>query len=204
MENKTFGGAKNSSTKWAWGRKYLPVILAVVLGICAVVGGTMAWLMAKSEPIVNTFTYGDIDIDVDESTGDEYEMIPGMDIDKDPVVTVEANSIDCWLFIKLEKSDNFDDFLTYEIAEGWTPLPGYEGVYYREVSQSDEDQEFHVLLNDQVHVLESVTKEQLNALDADPSNANYPTLTVTAYAVQRAGFDTALEAWAVVEQEVEP
>ncbi len=38
-------------------------------------------------------------------------------------------------------------------------------------------------------------KEQLNALDSG-SSANYPTLTVTAYAVQYAGSATAADAWA--------
>ena len=34
-----------------------------------------------------------------------------------------------------------------------------------------------------------VTKEMLNALDPEGANATYPTLTVTAYAVQRSGFE---------------
>ena len=189
------------------GRRLIPVLVALVLVLGIVVGGTVAWLVAKSTPVVNTFTYGDINIDLEEtdtqkdddqdSNTNEYEMLPGANIDKDPKVTVEANSVNNWLFVKLEKSANFDDFMTYEIAEGWTALAGAQGVYYREVEKSDADQVFSVLKDDQVTVKENVTKEALNALDADPANATYPTLTVTAYSVQKSGFDTAADAWTV-------
>lgn len=171
----------------------LGLILAVVL-VCAV-GGTAAWLSARTSPVVNTFTYGDINITLTETdTGDgdedpntnEYKMMPGKTIAKDPRITVLGGSEDCWLFVGLEKSENFDDFMTYEMAEGWTALDEeeYPGVYYREVTQSDEDQEFQVILEDTVTVKDTVTKDMLNALNQTPEEETYPTLTVTAYAVQ--------------------
>ena len=121
-------------------------------------------------------------------------MLPGRSLTKDPKVTVLANSVDCWLFVKLEESDNLDEFLDYSIAQGWTRLQ--EGVYYREVAQSSVDREFSVILDDTVTVLPMVTKQMLNDLDADPGSPEYPTLTVTAYAVQKSGFATAEAAWA--------
>ena len=82
--------------------------------------------------------------------------------------------------MKLEKSDNFDTFMTYEMADGWEPLPEAPGVFYRKVAAATADTTFEVLKGNQVTVKDEVTKEQMNALTAD----TYPTLTVTAYASQ--------------------
>ena len=67
-------------------------LLALVLVIGCVAGGTVAWLVAKTDPVVNTFTYGDINITLAETTGPDYKIIPGKDIEKDPKVTVTAGS----------------------------------------------------------------------------------------------------------------
>lgn len=188
------------------GSKALVMILAVILVLGSVIGGTMAWLVAASDEVVNTFTYGDINIDLDETDSDEdgnpdendYEMMPGQDIAKDPKVTVKADSEENWLFVKLEKSENFDDFLTYTIGEGWTQLYDaegneVEGVYYRFQAETTEDVTYSILKDDQVTVLPSVTKEMLNELDAVEGEETYPTLTVTAYAVQYVGFEAEVE-----------
>ena len=190
--------------------KPLALIMALVLLVGGVIGGTVAWLIATPDPVVNTFTYGDINIDLDETDtqldGDnnpntnEYEMMPGQSITKDPVVTVKAESEEMWLFVKLEKSSNFDTFMEYTVADGWTALSGVDGVYYQHITAEDvatADKQIAVIKDDTVTVKESVTKEQLNALDSG-SSENYPTLTVTAYAVQYAGNATADDAWAKV------
>ena len=189
------------------GVKKLALMLAsLALVLCTVIGGTLAWLTAETEPVVNTFTYGDINITLHETDtnkdGDDdpntntYPMIPGHTIAKDPKVTFKANSEDAWLFVKLEKTENFDDFMTYEIASGWTELDNVDGVYYREVSKAAQDAEFAVIKDDTVTVKGEVTKEMLNALDKD-GTSNYPKLIVTAYAVQRdSNIATAADAWA--------
>ena len=68
--------------------------------------------------------------------------------------------------------------MTYEMAAGWTALNGVDGVFYREVRTADMGTGYSVLLNDQVTVKGSVTKEMMNSLEQN----TYPTLTVTAYA----------------------
>lgn len=80
--------------------------------------------------------------------------------------------------MKLEKSTNFDTFMTYEMAEGWTALPGNDGVYYREVAAATADTTFEVLKGNQVTVKDRSHQSADDALTAD----TYPTLTVTAYA----------------------
>ena len=168
--------------------KTLVLALVLMMVVGATIGGTIAWLTDTSDTVVNTFTDSDIEITLTESDTDpntageqhDYKMVPGYTITKDPKVTVETGSEKCYLFVKLEKANNFDSFLTYDIADGWTPLDGVNGVYYRVVDATTTDTSFSVLKGDKVTVLGSVTKAMMDGL----SEANYPKLTVTAYASQ--------------------
>ncbi len=174
-------------------KKKLTTVLAIVLVVALSVAGTYAYLTDKTDAVENTFTVGNVDIKLAETTGDSYKMVPGTTIDKDPKVTVEANSEDCWLFVKVEKSANFDDFLTCNMAEGWTALDGVNGVFYRQVAASGTDQDFAVLANNKVSVKSDVTKDMMDAIKE--GTATNPTLTFTAYACQTAGINTAAAAW---------
>ena len=82
-------------------KKTLALVLALTLLVAGVVGGTLAWLTDQTAEVKNTFTVGDINIGLTETTAD-YKMIPGNTIAKDPTVTVKANSEACWLFVKVE------------------------------------------------------------------------------------------------------
>ena len=188
-------------------KKSLALVLALAMIVVCVVGGTLAWLIATTGSVTNTFTYGDINIKLEEtdatvaadgSATKEFKMIPGYTIDKDPKGTVKAGSEKCYLFVKVDKSTNFDTFMTYEMAADWTALDGVNGVYYREVAASTDNQEFGVLANDKVTVRGDVTKAMLNGL----TEATRPTLTVTAYASQymknNTDHFTEAQAWANV------
>ena len=181
-------------------KKSLALVLALAMIVVCVVGGTLAWLTDKTAPVTNTFTYGDINITLAESEDLDLKMIPGYTIAKDPKVTVKAGSEKCYLFVKVDKSANFDTFMTYEIADGWTALTGVNGVFYRVVDTDGMGTAYSVLANDKVTVKDTVTKENMNALKAD--DAIQPTLTFTAYACQymknNTDSFTAAEAWAKV------
>lgn len=176
-------------------------MLSAALIVCATVAGTLAWLTDTTAPVVNTFTVGDINITLTESENLDLKMVPGQTITKDPKVTVKAGSEACWLFVKIEKSANFDDFMTFEMADGWIALSGHAGVYYRNVDATNADTGFDVLKDNKVMVLDTVTKTMLdgvkNAEDGTP-NENAPTLTFTAYAVQKDGINDATTAWGKV------
>ncbi len=171
------------------------LMLALVLVLGCAVGGTVAWLVAKTDPVVNTFTYGDINITLTETkpANQQAKIIPGVDIEKDPKVTVKADSEACWLFVKVEEEGTFvADKVTYSVADGWTQgddtdIPA--NVYYREVGAVTADTDFYVLNGNKVTVSNSLTKE-------DIANITQPKLTFTAYAVQKDGMDTAAAAWA--------
>lgn len=175
-------------------KKTLALVLALTLLMAGVVGGTLAWLTDQTAEVKNTFTVGDINIGLTETTAD-YKMVPGNTIAKDPTVTVKANSEACWLFVKVTESTDLKDFITYAIAEGWTALPGVDGVYYREVPASAADQTFSVLAGDAVTVKSDVTRTMLETAKTDA-----PTLTFKAYAIQKDHFATADAAWAEVSK----
>lgn len=168
-------------------------MLSAALIVCATVAGTLAWLTDTTEPVVNTFTVGDINIELKETTGETYKMVPGIELEKDPTVTVKAGSEACWLFVKVVKSGNFDSFMTFEMADGWNALSGHAGVYYRNVDATNADTGFDVLKDNKVMVLETVTKTMLEG-----AKTNAPTLTFTAYAVQKDGIADAATAWGKV------
>ena len=174
-------------------KKSFIMALALVLVFAVAVGGVVAWLTAKTDSVVNTFTIGDINIALTESKNLNLKMVPGNEIAKDPKVTVKADSEACYLFVKVEKSANFDTFMTYTMAEGWTQLPNVAGVFYREVPATDADTSFDVLAGNTVTVRGNVTKAQLNNAETE---GKLPTLTFTAYAVQQDNIADVAAAWA--------
>ncbi|MBQ3534425.1 MAG: hypothetical protein IJA56_04640 [Clostridia bacterium] len=198
--------------------KLLSILLAAALLIGASVGGTLAWLSAKSETVTNTFTVGNIGISLAETTGSEYKMVPGSDIAKDPKITVDAKSEACYLFVKIgeQERDNANittgtadpakTYITYKVATGWEELES--GVYYRKVDYSDAAQYFTVLAGKDgvdakgkslqegfLHIENTVTKDMLKA-ENDAAADDELELSFTAYAVQQAGFENnAAGAW---------
>ena len=191
--------------------KLVVAMLAVTLLIGCAIGGTVAWLTAKTDAVVNTFTYGDINITLAETTGTDYKIIPGKDINKDPKVTVKANSEACWLFVKV-KAENWPNFVkedgtlkvAYAIDNNWTKGDGTKipsDVYYRSVTASNADQPFGVLSGDKITVSDELTKAEINNLN---DAAKTPKLTFTAYAVQKDGIADAATAWAKVPTTTNP
>lgn len=201
-------------------KKTLALVLAVALVVGCSIGATLAWLTDKTDTVKNTFTPSNIDIELTETfnkdangddTNDTWEgkMIPGYTLDKNPVVTVKADSEDCYLFVKVEKSTNLNQYIVYNLAmedhgqTTWTKLTDVDNVWYTKVPSSTVDTSYHLLLKgsyidgmgtkddikddimvtwkqDQVAVKPSVTKDMMDALTAE----NYPTLSFTAYASQ--------------------
>ena len=106
-------------------KKKIYIIVVSILSICSfLVGTSVAWLSSTTDTVVNTFTYGDINIKIEETdTGDndnneftnEYKMLPGNKITKDPKITVLANSEDSYLFIEIKKSHYWDFFDLFRI-----------------------------------------------------------------------------------------
>ena len=192
------------------------LLLAVVLLVGGVIGGTVAWLTAKTDNVQNVFTTSDISIKLDEgkvnddgltvdedtrvTTTQNFKMIPGWSIEKDPEATVNTGSEDCYLFVKVDKTIgtvtvgtttyDFDDFITYTIADGWIQLKNGEtdvtGVYYKIFNSKDssntnaQNTAYSILKDNKVTVKDTVTKEMMEAV----TTGNEPKLSFTAYATQ--------------------
>lgn len=177
-------------------KKMLAALLAVVMLIGCAIGGSLAWLVAGTQTITNTFTYGNVDLTLAETTT-TYKIVPGIDIPKDPKVTVAADSENCYVFVKLEE-ENWPDFadaqdnrlVDYDLADGWNAVDGVSGVYYREVTEG-KGTAMPVLKDNKVTVSGLLTKGQV-----DTVKNNTPKLKVTAYAVQKDGVTaTPAEIW---------
>ena len=177
-------------------RRIALTLCVMFVVLAASIGGTVAWLTDTTDSVVNTFTYGDININLTETKpeGKQATIVPGVDIEKDPKVTVEAGSEACWLFVKVEETGTFvEGKVTYSIADGWTKGDGTnipENVYYRAVDAGITEKSFDVLAGNKVTVSNTLTKEDFKNITDDPK------LTFTAYAVQKQGVDTAADAWA--------
>ncbi len=193
-----------SMTAW----KILSLTLALVLLVGGVVSGTVAWLTGKTAEVVNVFTTSGIGVTLEETTTQEdYRMIPGWTIEKDPKAMVTSGSEDCYLFVKVQETGGdvtvggrvytFDSFLAYAIDDGWTALDAaaYPGVYYRVIDEEAEKNAPYSVLGsgvytdgdgaayrwaeDQVLTKPEVTREMMEA-----AVSSKPRLSFTAYAVQ--------------------
>lgn len=187
-------------------KKSFIMALALVLVFAVAVGGVVAWLTDKTGPVKNTFTVGDINITLTETDAvagensyeKSYKMIPGTTLGKDPTVTVVGGSEACWLFVKVEKGNNPDNYLEYSIDNTvWTAVPGHNGFYYCKVTANDADKTFNVLTGNTVKVKDAVTKDMIKGLTEE----TYPTLTFTAAAVQQENITTVDVAFAQLPAE---
>lgn len=195
-------------------KKSLALLMAVVMLFGVAVGGTLAWLYTSTSTVTNTFTVGDIKIVLDEKdtdgsktnvtvegrdTANKYDIVPGTTYEKDPTVTVKANSEPCYLFVKFEEVGNPSTYYTYTSnltdTTVWTPLDGVAGVYYKTVDTSTADQSFLLLASQGTGFVGGIKVKDTVKL-ADMTSAGAAQLKWTAYAVQRDNL-TVTEAWNV-------
>lgn len=168
------------------GKKIVATLLAVVLLIGCTVGATLAWLQDTTPAVTNTFTVGNIDIDLKEhdlvnnnldmnkevTSEDTYKIIPGTSQPKDPFVRVEAGSEACWVFIKVEALNNADTYIEYSVdASVWTPLNDIDsndiaddGVYYKDMPATADDAYLNILTNKTVSYSHDLTKDDIDEL----------------------------------------
>lgn len=190
-------------------KKSIAALVAVTLLLGCALGGTLAWLTDKTQEVKNVFTTSDIGVTLTESKDLDLKMVPGWKITKDPKATVTSGSEYCYLFVKVDKSTNYDTFMeNYEVADGWTELTSAissddkSRVFYKEFDKDSTSNkmgtDYYILKENQVKVKDSVTKTMMKEL----TEQNYPTLTFTAYASQLYKDNntkfTAEQAWANV------
>ena len=205
--------------------KLVALALAGMLMGTAALTGTLAWFTVEKE-LTNTFVVGDIDMELKETCNNpgcgehttdddenvhrveedqEYKVLPGQAINKDPGVLVSATSEDCYLLVVIEDTLTTTDGISYTIDSAiWkevtadvtnvelkddTKIYAYSdatGVKVVEKGTGGEISIFDGITVDG----ELVTTEVLEALQV----AN-PTIKVLSYAYQSTGqtFANALE-----------
>jgi len=178
------------------------MIASMALVAVVAVAATFAYLTSTTDVVKNTFTIGKIEITLDETdvdvygvkdgearvTENDYKLIPGHEYIKDPTIHVKAGSEACYVFVKvtdeiaaIEDATTVADQIT---ANGWEPLEGQTGVYYKAQPAVTADKDLVVFKNFKIRT------------DADVSTYDGKTITVIGYAIQQDGFTTAEAAWA--------
>lgn len=168
-------------------------ITGVAVSLAAVMligGGTFAYLKGETDPITNSFRTNQVQVSLEETTGNEYNIIPGTTQRKDPKVTVN-NTVDAYVFV--EVADATEGLVRYAIADGWIPLDGVPNVYYRFVSAAQDVKEFSVLKNDEVRYSKALENDDMT--DGSGSLKTDINLTFNAVAIQAEPFANAEEAY---------
>ena len=186
-------------------RKALMLILCAALLVSATVMGTLAYLTSETGVVTNTFTIGKVAITLDEAKvdaygvpvanaarvyGNEYKMIGNQSYTKDPTVHIKEGSEPCYLFVKIDNEIAEIEAATTIASQMtansvWTPVADGSNIYYyKDVVDAREAQQ-------DVEVFKTFTLKS----DADLDEYAGKTIKVQAYAVQKEGFSSALDAW---------
>lgn len=197
--------------------------LCAVLLVAVSVFGTVAYLTAQKQ-VVNTFTVGAVEIQLDEQkvdaygkadgtervTANEYKLLPGHTYTKDPTVTVLQGSESAYIkmTVTFTKSAELDAVFAPEGADMTTIFGGYDGATWIYKGNTED-------ASANTRTYEFWYKDTVAASEADVclsplfSSITVPgsidgaqlqtirdmTITVNAYAIQADGFATADAAW---------
>lgn len=165
--------------------KIIAVLLAVTLLIGCGIGGTIAWLIDDTETITNTFTTSEVTVEISEinPANRTAKMVPGATITKDPKVTVSADSEYCYVFVEITETNNFSEYMQYDVDKDiWKLVPGETNVYYLKIDENTQTRTFNILANNQVTVKTTVTMDNMDTVVEDKE----PSLSFKAYAIQSA------------------
>ena len=123
-------------------KKNKTFLAAIVLLLLFVVGGAVAYF-TDTDTKTNTFTIGNVDIDIleagwdaltdtdnDEIPDDAEDMMPGESVTKDPVIRNLSTKNPAYVFAKVEvpcttivaPATTSEELFTYTINAGWTEL----------------------------------------------------------------------------------
>ena len=176
-------------------KKTLLMSLAAVLLVVAGVFGTLAYLTSTTKTVKNTFTVGNVNIDLDEAavdvygnelmgedrrTENEYKLIPGYKYVKDPKVTVKSGSDKSYVYVKvvntlgeLETAEADETIAAQLVKNKWEPVKGNLNVY-RHTETHEGGKELHVF-----------DTFKLKEGPADGFNEDAPDpITIEAFAIQ--------------------
>lgn len=153
----------------------------------------------KGEPIDSTGKVVELN-KAPRVTANNYVLQPGHHYVKDPTVHVRNDSETCYVFVKVENGiaafesaeDDYYDISQQISMNGWSALTGVDDVYYKTYSKQETP---NASTYTDLAVFSSFKIDD-NAQDIDGwDEVEDQVITITGYAVQVDGFDTALDAW---------
>lgn len=167
-------------------KKVVAMVLAIVLICAGAVGTTLAWL-SDSKEVTNTFTVGDINISLAEDSYDatKAKLVPGTEIAKNPTVTVNANSEDCYVFVMVENNlkANSKTIGVLDVSADWTAkaTQGNKTIYqYKNTIQNSTSDQKLTSVFTKVSISGDITNEDLEAMELVTDKTVY----IKAYAHQ--------------------
>ena len=207
-------------------KKSLALVLALAMIVVCVVGGTLAWLIATTPEVKNTFTVGNVAITLDEAKATDdgtlvpnadrvkansYKLLPGHTYNKDPMVTVKAGSESSYvkMTVTFTKAAELDAIFAPTGADMTSIFNGYNSANWIYMGNTEDTanntRTYEFWYKDTVEALNADV-----ALDALFDSITVPggikndqlktiegmTITVNAYAIQADSFENAEAAWA--------
>lgn len=196
-------------------KKKLLIALAIVMVIAMSVTGTLAYLTADTGAVTNTFTVGKVFDEEDSDTNknfellehgitgkpgeytltaeevseNEYTVMPGVNIPKDPFVRVNSPvGVDVYLFVEVVDGTGEQLTVTVDSAK-WTKLAGVTGTHGGDVYTLASGRLTAGSTLDATHILADDEIVVANATIVAPGQ-----VTFYGYLIQAAGFTSAEDA----------
>lgn len=192
-------------------KKTLILCLCVVAALVVGLSTTLAYL-TDTDTRVNTFTVGNVDITVEEDFEDGAPLYPGIETNKDALIT-NTGANDAWVWMTVAVPADVDEYVDLVWASGVQPLSD-EG----EIKTGEDGNEYvvYTVLVPEVLASGDSTGKILDAVELDESvdyqDGQYVSVVggvvtpieddlseldviVTGYAMQTEGFDTVEEAY---------
>ena len=192
--------SKNTRT-----RILLTAVAALLLVVMSV-AGTLAYLNAETDKVVNEFTPADINLTLTEDMNTDTDedgkadawtaqLIPGKSYPKNPKVTITAdpNNVASYLFVKVEGAADAATYLNFTIFynkenTAWEALgDSYPGVYVLKLDDTTVGYSEDLIKENAVVVKTELDQDDTKDADFD--------LTFQAWVIQQYGFDDAEDAW---------
>lgn len=193
-------------------KKTLTIVMAMVLVAAVAITGTLAYMSTQSGTVTNTFTFGNMSITLKESPVDDngkkvagdlvdkndYKVIPGAEVDKEPIVTVNAGSENCWVYVGIQNNVLVDgnevaDYTNY-IGADWEKVENaalaakHVTVYKFKtvVENSATDKQLPAVFTNVKFDGENITLENKDSLEGK-------TIVIKAYAHQSESLDSTFD-----------
>ena len=186
-------------------KKTVALCAALAALLLLTVPSTVSYLTASSGKVVNTFAAGAIQLTLNEAkvdgngnsvedavrvTENNYSIVPGATLCKDPTVTVLEGSVECYVFLYVDNPLP-SQYFTVNYSSDWLEVSTSDTatlyVYKTTVDASEEDVTLSAIFT-QIQVSSDLDDATIESLSGSK-------ITVESYAVQVTGIkaDSAIE-----------